>query len=197
MGLLQLLPGADKATNDLIAGYEKAHPNVTIERTAIGFNDFRTKAIQAIATGEFPDFAFIEHGDTPVFADQGALADLTEQMSDWPEKDQYIENVFSGGVVDGKNYGVPFRTNTTTLYYNKDMFAAAGVAAPPTTWEELRETAREAYEGRPGGALLRRFGERGGHGHLPAVPLAGRRRGGHDRRRGQRQGAELPRHADQ
>ena len=38
---------------------------------------------------------------------------------------------------DGKMYGFPKDTSTLALFYNKKMFADAGITAPPTTWDEL------------------------------------------------------------
>jgi raffinose/stachyose/melibiose transport system substrate-binding protein len=39
--------------------------------------------------------------------------------------------------VDGKQYGVPYNTSMVGFWYNKDLFAKAGIAAPPATWDEL------------------------------------------------------------
>ena len=39
--------------------------------------------------------------------------------------------------VDGKQYGVPFNAGMVGFWYNKDLFAQAGIDAPPATWDEL------------------------------------------------------------
>jgi raffinose/stachyose/melibiose transport system substrate-binding protein len=39
--------------------------------------------------------------------------------------------------VDGKQYGIPYNTSMVGFWYNKDLFAKAGIAAPPATWDEL------------------------------------------------------------
>jgi multiple sugar transport system substrate-binding protein len=44
---------------------------------------------------------------------------------------------------NGKRYGVPYTSNVFLLYVNMDHLARAGIAAPPTTWEELRLAAVE------------------------------------------------------
>src|SRR6266404_4660979 len=43
--------------------------------------------------------------------------------------------------IGSKVYGVPIGSNSLALYYNKKMFADAGVTSPPTTWPELTEAA--------------------------------------------------------
>jgi multiple sugar transport system substrate-binding protein len=41
------------------------------------------------------------------------------------------------GSYGGAQYGMPFTTSSRTLFYNKKLFAQAGIAAPPQTWDEL------------------------------------------------------------
>jgi multiple sugar transport system substrate-binding protein len=48
-------------------------------------------------------------------------------------------------------YGIPFRSNTTALWYNKNLFAEAGLTAPPSTWDELRDHARKLTTDRHAG----------------------------------------------
>ena len=136
-------PTADQAVTKLIDKYQAAHQNVEIKRTAIGFADFRTKLIQAAATGKFPDIAAIDNGDVPVFNAQGALADLTSKMQAWQGKEAFLAPVLRSVKVGDKSFGVPFRSNTTALWYNKDAFAKAGIGTPPATWQELREDAKK------------------------------------------------------
>jgi len=45
--------------------------------------------------------------------------------------------------LDGKYYGLPFNASTAMLYYNVDMFKAAGLTRPPRTFEEYVDYARK------------------------------------------------------
>ncbi len=136
-------PASDNAVKSLISKYEAGHPNVKITRTSVGFADFHTKLVQAAATGKFPDIAAIDNADVPIFASQGALADMTQYLEAWPQKDQYLPAILQSVKYQGKDYGIPFRSNTTALWYNQDMFAAAGITNPPGTWDELRADAKK------------------------------------------------------
>ena len=53
----------------------------------------------------------------------------------------FIGDLNAGAVglyqVDGKQYGVPFNAGMVGFWYNKDLFAQAGIDAPPATWDEL------------------------------------------------------------
>src|SRR5215475_1348092 len=66
-----------EAVTTIINNYQAAHPNITIERTAIPFGDLKAKVIQAAATGTVPDLVFIDNPDHQAMASQGAFADIT------------------------------------------------------------------------------------------------------------------------
>ncbi|WP_370947206.1 sugar ABC transporter substrate-binding protein [Amycolatopsis sp. cg5] len=140
-------PSADNAVKNLIARYEKSHPNVTVSRTVVRFGDFRAKLQEAAKNGTFPDLAAIDNADVPVFAKQGVLTDLTSRVQMWDALKEYLDPVVQSVQVNKQFYGVPFRSNTTALWYNKDHFAAAGVTEPPKTWDELVASARKLTNG--------------------------------------------------
>ena len=48
----------------------------------------------------------------------------------------------SGGVKDGKAYGVPWYVDTRALYYRTDLAEKAGVKEPPATWEDQQQARR-------------------------------------------------------
>lgn len=136
-------PASDSAVKLMISRYELSHPNVTIQRTTIGFADFRTKLLQAAATGTYPDIAAIDNADVSAFAKQGVLADLSDRMKSWQPLTTYFDAVVQSVKVGGQFYGVPFRNNTTALWYDKDLFTQVGIAGPPTTWDQLRDDAKK------------------------------------------------------
>ncbi|CCH29931.1 sugar ABC transporter substrate-binding protein [Actinosynnema sp. NPDC047251] len=135
-------PMADQAVGQLVKRYQDAHPEVEIRRTAIPRADFDAKLAQAVAAGTFPDIAAVDVAALPRLAGQDVLADLTPRYSSWDVKDRFLEPVRASVRYQDKFYGVPLRTSTTALLYNRDLFAAGGVADPPRTWEELRATAQ-------------------------------------------------------
>ena len=116
----------NNAVTALIEGYEATNPDVTIERTTIPFGDLKARIIQAAATGTMPDLLIIDNPDHQAIAAQGALADLTDVMADWEGRDLYFEGPWSSTMFEGRNYGVPFGSNATALYYNRTALAEAG-----------------------------------------------------------------------
>ncbi len=74
----------------------------------------------------------------PELANLGALAPLDEIM---PDFNTYKEKVFSGPLStnfwNGHYYGLPLDTNTRVWFWNKEMYDAAGIAAPPKTIDDV------------------------------------------------------------
>src|SRR5262245_52009691 len=133
---------ADAAVTKLLAKYHAAYPEIEVRRTAIRFADFRGTLMRAVANGNFPDVAAIDNADVPVFVARRALSDLTTRMRAWQGRITFLDAVQRSVQVGDKAYGIPFRSNTTALWYNKDLFAKAGLTKPPATWDELRADAR-------------------------------------------------------
>ncbi len=67
----------------------------------------------------------------------GIFEDITGKF----DVSSYYEGTVNSCTVDGKLYGVPFGVNCLALYYNEDMLNDAGCSVP-TTWDELKETAK-------------------------------------------------------
>lgn len=133
---------AGKGYLSVIAAFMKANPNIKIQRTVIPFADLKQKIIQGAASKQLPDIIVIDNPDHSAFSSMGILADITSNVSTWGQSDQYFPGPWKSTTWQGKNYGVPNNSNCLALYYNKDMFKAAGVT-PPTTWDQLHSTARK------------------------------------------------------
>lgn len=124
-----------------IQRFMESHPNITIERSAVNFNDFVQLLVQGAAAGELPDIALIDNPDFHRFAALGVLADLTSQINSWGEAELYFPGHWGSTVYQDVNYGIPCFSNCLAWWTNTEMKEAAGVEVP-TTWDELREVAK-------------------------------------------------------
>lgn len=110
------------------------NPDVTIEITPIPVDAAYDKIASAIAAGETPDLAQVGTTWMGAFASTGALDATPEDLI---APDEFFPGPWDTTVLDGTSYGVPWYTETRVIYYRTDLADAAGVTAPPTTWEEL------------------------------------------------------------
>ncbi|MER6000014.1 extracellular solute-binding protein [Nonomuraea angiospora] len=137
--------------------YESAHPGVKIKLTAVQGNNeaYYTKlALLNRSPDSAPDLYY--HDTFQVNADvaAGKLAPLDGYLAKWPDwSTQFPDSVkqaAKGG--DGKIYGVPISTDTRGLWYQKDVFAKAGLPVPwePKTWNDVLTAARTIKQKLPG-----------------------------------------------
>src|SRR5690606_4493618 len=144
----------------------------------IPFDEIVNEALRAFATGNAPDIISVDNPDFAMFSSRGAFLDITDRVanSDVINPDNYFEGPLNSVTLDGKLFGVPKYTDTIALFYNKDLFAEAGIAEPPQTWDELLETARalnnpdnNVY----GITFSARAGEEGTFQFLPWIQMSG------------------------
>lgn len=119
---------------------------ISVEYREVQFDDVVTEAMRAFATGQAPDIIAVDNPEHALFAARGAFLDITDMVaaSDTIDADNYFPGPLNSVSWDGKLYGVPKATNTIALYYNVDLFKAAGLDpdVPPATWDDLVEAAR-------------------------------------------------------
>jgi raffinose/stachyose/melibiose transport system substrate-binding protein len=118
--------------------YMAAHPNVTIEITVLENEAFKTKLTTVMQSGEPPDiFQSWGGGTMNEYANAGLLKDITADLDKDGWRDTFSPGALGVYSYQGKNYGVPRDMGAVGFWYNKDLFAQAGIDAPPTTWTEL------------------------------------------------------------
>jgi len=120
--------------------YMAAHPNVNIEITVLENEAFKTKLTTVMQSGEVPDiFQSWGGGTLKEQIDAGLLKDITADLDAdggaW--RDTFAPGALAVFSADGKNYGVPWDMGMVGWWYNKDLFAQAGITKTPTTWTEF------------------------------------------------------------
>lgn len=95
-------------------------------------------ALQNALAATPPDVFYVNADGFPNLASQGALASAGDIIEDPDDFYQPMLQAFTW--TDGKLYGVPKDFSVLAMPYNTTMFEAAGISAPPTTWDELRDT---------------------------------------------------------
>jgi raffinose/stachyose/melibiose transport system substrate-binding protein len=120
--------------------YMAAYPNVTIEITSYENENFKTKMTTVMLSGEPPDiFQSWGGGVMNEYAKAGLLKDITTDLDRDGWRDTFAPGALGVYSYLGKNYGVPRDMGMVGFWYNKDLFAKAGIDNPPATWTELLE----------------------------------------------------------
>ncbi len=134
----------------IIEAYEASHPGVKIETTDLGSSDYN-QMIMTQLTGGGDDLDIVSVKDVPGYAQMvstGRLLNLSEIGAVPPDTSGY-GGLIEALTVDGSIYALPFRTDFWIVYYNKDLFDAAGVEYPTNdmTWAEFDDKARAVTSG--------------------------------------------------
>jgi multiple sugar transport system substrate-binding protein len=114
-----------------------------VDRRTVPYAEMVQQFLLAASTNNLPDIAYIDNSDVAQLAAAGFLtpvADIGVAL------DGFVPALQALGNYGGTDYAVPSLNNTVALYYHRDMLEAAGVE-PPTTWQELKETAAALTEG--------------------------------------------------
>ena len=125
-----------------VADFHGTHPWITVKVVG-GVND--DKIIAAIRGGNAPDVAQSFTADnTGLFCSSGGWIDLKPYM----DKSKIDAGMFPQAVqtyteYQGKRCALPMLADTYGLYYNKDLFAKAGITSPPKTMSELTADAKK------------------------------------------------------
>lgn len=127
---------------EVIDAFEAAHPDIQVEVQHAPWASYFDRLQTQMAGGTAPDVMFINN--VPSYAARGVLEPLDSYIeASGFDADAYypdLRRIFS---YDGHIYGFARDNDTTVLYYNKDLFDAAGVDYPDDTWDwaRLREAA--------------------------------------------------------
>jgi len=139
--------GGDQATYvALIKMFNSTHKNIQVNMTIQPWDSIAQKLPEAMATGSGPDIATPDYnvGTIRQYISNGLLAPIDSLLGNGANQvpaavlPPAIKSAFT---VDGHLYAAPANWATLELYYNKTMFAKAGITSPPTTMAQLESDA--------------------------------------------------------
>ncbi len=130
----------EELMRSLLDKFERQNPGIKVRFQQLSWDFGLDKLITSIAAGNAPDLAELGTDMVPQFASSGVLRDVTDQVA--PIKDQYL--LWDPVTYKDRVYGVPWMAGTRLFFYNRNLFAQAGLDSdkPPATWEELLNAAK-------------------------------------------------------
>lgn len=121
----------------LVDQFEAQNPDLSVEMVETTSDTMANKISVALDSGTTPDVITELASRTRTYAGKNQLADLSGMYGPDMPRDDFIPGALAAVSAGGGIYAVPYRWDCISLIYNKDMFAAAGITAPPATWDEF------------------------------------------------------------
>ncbi|ANV89611.1 ABC transporter substrate-binding protein [Picosynechococcus sp. PCC 8807] len=142
---MQLQPKFTDYFNELITAFETENAAETVRWVDVPWSAMESKILTAVSARTAPDVVNLN----PNFASQLASRDAWLVLDDrlTPElRDRYLPKIWQANQINGQTFGIPWYLTTRISFYNEDLFAEAGIDAPPSTYTELAIAAQTIKE---------------------------------------------------
>ncbi|WP_448811458.1 ABC transporter substrate-binding protein [Agromyces bauzanensis] len=121
--------GNEENLQTIVDAFEQDNPDITVEVTTLPYADYGTALQTDLAAGTVSDVFDIEYANYAQYQANGVLAELPVE-----NPDAYRPSLLEAYQTDGTQYALPSSFSTVVLYYNADLFDAAGLEYPTSDW---------------------------------------------------------------
>jgi multiple sugar transport system substrate-binding protein len=130
-------PEEQSLLNQVLQEFETKNPDIKVKYEVIA-DQYMDVIKTRLIGNEAPDVFYLDAFEAPGLIEKDVLEPLDGYVTDdFDLADFEAPMLDAFKSKDGKIYGFPKDTSTLALFYNKKMFADAGITAPPATWDEL------------------------------------------------------------
>lgn len=130
---------------DVAKRFEAANPGTTVEMQFLENESYKKKLTTLLQSPDKPHVIYSWAGG--VLREQvkaGVIEDITGAVDSGAWRDRVSPSAWGTYTVNGRVYGVPMNTSQVVFFYNKDLFAKAGVdAGAIKTWDDLLATVKK------------------------------------------------------
>jgi multiple sugar transport system substrate-binding protein len=122
---------------------------IKVKLEVVPWSDLLNRILTATTSGLGPDVLNIGNTWSASLQATGALLPWDEEnFRKIGGRDRFVESAIASAGAEGEDpAAVPLYSMAYTLYYNKKMFADAGVSEPPATWDEMVEVGKRISRG--------------------------------------------------
>ena len=117
-------------------GFEEANPDLELEVQFVPPTEQYIQKLTLLMNGNEPTDLFFM---CPEVKEDVVATDFAEDLPGLPVMEKLSDNAKRTLGVDGKVYGLSMDSWASFMFYNKDLFAQAGITETPKTWDELAE----------------------------------------------------------
>jgi len=147
-------PGYMEAIDAAKRDYMDAHPDVKIEALMYTGRAILEKIAMALPVGRGGDILDVTPYEIAPYIDKGYIMELPPRAREYTNKHIFPEYQ-DGGVYKGGLYGFAIVNESKALFWNRVLFAEAGLNRPPENWEELIAYSQKIAKRDAGGNLIR------------------------------------------
>ncbi|MDQ2934882.1 MAG: extracellular solute-binding protein [Chloroflexota bacterium] len=128
---------SDNEVKAMVKAFTDANPNIKVTTEFVQYESLHDKIVTAQVTGNGQyDTVLMDTPWPAEFADAKIVRDISDKIpGDF--KSGVFESAFTGATYKGKTWGIPWINDTKFFFYNKKMFADAGITSAPKTWDEV------------------------------------------------------------
>ena len=139
-----------EATEALVKAFNESQNEIVVKSEYQGtYDDMITKLKATMQSGGMPDVCQMYDIGTKFMADSGYAIPVEDMFASTNfDSSSVMDIITSYYTVDGKQMAMPFNVSTPMLYYNKDVFKAAGLdpETPPKNFDEVMEYSKKIVE---------------------------------------------------
>jgi len=129
-------PNEKQLLKQVIQAFEAKNPDINVKYEVVNseyMDVIKTRLIGDVA----PDVFYLDALEAPLLMQYNVLEPLDSYITPAFNLADFESSMLHAFKHTGKLYGLPKDFSTLALIYNKKMFAAAGIAQPPQTWDQL------------------------------------------------------------
>lgn len=125
-------------------GLKATHPDLTVHVEAIALRDHEKRVALAVTSGSAAEVIELANSTATRYLDNDLLAQAPDDVAAFVNNPANFGTFFRDGAsYNGKVYALPLFRGQSALYYNTDMFKAAGLTSPPATMAEFDTDAQK------------------------------------------------------
>lgn len=132
--------GNEENLDAIVAAFEEENPGIIVDVATLPYADYFTTLQTDLAAGTQADVFDIEYANFGTYVADGVIAPLEDV-----DTSVYRTSLADAYSSDGAQYALPSSFSDVVLFYNADLFDAAGLEYPTSdwTWEDEKDAAEQ------------------------------------------------------
>ena len=131
-------PERTETLKSIVAKFEAANPGTTVEIISLPWGEAFQKFATMVSAGEIPDVMEMPDTWLSLYANNGMLESLEPYLKTWDQTPELTDRALElGRDVKDTAYMLPYGFYLRAMFYNKKIFAEAGVDGPPKTMDDF------------------------------------------------------------